>query len=376
MARDDVKIPIDKHRLTKRWTWPRIKRGNRGSSSPIEDRNHKRPLVNYFFSFHPAIIKETVENGKKPGFGVNRRCIHLTYHCRFLTERPTFHPRLFFSLPIGQSVSIFNAVLPSEPCTRTPARSVKAQWNGRESCMRGRPLRTRHPSVRLISIRVGTLGGASQFLPVFARVTIDRWFNAPWPCFRDTISGEIKRSPLGREKTTGSVRWLNRDGRFVIPSLFFFFLSVKCSCVSRQSNSNCWKVSLGFWLLLSSFFTRMNDSTISVGILYRFLDERWTRFFADIGLSWGVSLSVKTCPSPSTRTISLSYPVHESWTTIREVNRENVTKDDSSFSIDSCKQFVTLWKITFIISSALLRFNIFNPNLFPSCIHFIKPIDH
>lgn len=26
----------------------------------------------------------------------------------------------------------------------------------------------------------------------------------------------------------------------------------------------------------------MNDSTISVGILYRFLDERWTRFFADI----------------------------------------------------------------------------------------------
>lgn len=219
-------------------------------------------------------------------------------------------------------------------------------------------------ATRLISIRVGTLGGASQFLPVFARVTIDRRFNAPWPCFRASLSatrfpGEIKRSPLGREKTTGSVRWLNRDGRFVIPSLFFFFLSVKCSCVSRQSNSiveKCHSDS-GFWLL--PFFTRMNDSTISVGILYRFLDERWTRFFADIGLSWGVSLSVKTCPSPSTRTISLSYPVHESWTTIREVNRENVTKDDSSFSIDSCKQFVTLWKITFIISSALLSFQYF-----------------
>lgn len=187
MARDDVKIPIDKHRLTKRWTWPRIKRGNRRSSSPWGSKS-QTTACKLLFPFFPAIIKETVENGKKPGFGVNRRCIHLTYHCRFLTERPTFHPRLFFSLPIGQSVSIFNAVLPSEPCTRTPARSVKAQWNGRESCMRGRPLRTRHPSVRLISIRVGTLGGASQFLPVFARVTIDRRFNAPWPCFRASLS--------------------------------------------------------------------------------------------------------------------------------------------------------------------------------------------
>lgn len=127
--------------------------------------------------------------------------------------------------------------------------------------MRGRPLRTRHPSVRLISIRVGTLGGASQFLPVFARVTIDRWFNAPWPCFRDTISGEIKRSPLGREKTTGSVRWLNRDGRFVIPSLFFFsFCEVQLCFAPIQFH--CWKVSLGFWLLASSFFhedERFND---------------------------------------------------------------------------------------------------------------------
>lgn len=140
---------------------------------------------------------------------------------------------------------------------------------------------------------------------------------------------------------------------------FFFFSFCEVQLCFAPIQFHCWKVSLGFWLLLSSFFTRMNDSTISVGILYRFLDERWTRFFADIGLSWGVSLSVKTCPSPSTRTISLSYPVHESWTTIREVNRENVTKDDSSFSIDSCKQFVTLWKITFIISSALLSFQYF-----------------
>lgn len=43
-------------------------------------------------------------------------------------------------------------------------------------------------ATRLISIRVGTLGGASQFLPVFARVTIDRRFNAPWPCFRASLS--------------------------------------------------------------------------------------------------------------------------------------------------------------------------------------------
>lgn len=226
MARDDVKIPIDKHRLTKRWTWPRIKRGNRGSSSPIEDRNHKRPLVNYFFSFHPAIIKETVENGKKPGFGVNRRCIHLTYHCRFLTERPTFHPRLFFSLPIGQSVSIFNAVLPSEPCTRTPARSVKAQWNGRESCMRGRPLRTRHPSVRLISIRVGTLGGASQFLPVFARVTIDRRFNAPWPCFRASLSATRFPERLNdRKRENHRLCAVVKQRRTVRDSFSFFFFS-------------------------------------------------------------------------------------------------------------------------------------------------------
>lgn len=139
------------------------------------------------------------------------RCIHTPYHCRFLTERPIFHPRRFFFLPIGQSVSIFNAVPPSEPCTGLPAA-----WKRSGTTVHARPPTAHAPPIRLISIRVGTLGEASQFLPVFARVTIDRR-----PSLRDLVShdlhGEIN-DPYVRENRL-SLTGLNRAWLL----LFFFY---------------------------------------------------------------------------------------------------------------------------------------------------------
>lgn len=82
--------------------------------------------------------------------------------------------------------------------------------------------------------------------------------------FRDTISGEIKRSPLGREKTTGSVRWLNRDGRFVIPSLFFFSFCEVQLCFAPIQFQLLKSVTR---ILASSFFFFHEDE--------RFNDLRW-----------------------------------------------------------------------------------------------------
>lgn len=107
---------------------------------------------------------------------------------------------------------------------------------------------------------------------------------------------------------------LNRaDGSWLL--LFFFLWSAVYPLCFAPIRSSCKSVTtekriLGFSFLLLAL-TRMNDSTIFVGILYRiygFLDKRrfsiwWTSF---VNITYGllrVSLSIKTYPS--TRTISL-----------------------------------------------------------------------
>lgn len=268
------------------------------------------------------------------------RCIHTPYHCRFLTERPIFHPRRFFFLPIGQSVSIFNAVPPSEPCTGLPAA-----WKRSGTTVHARPPTAHAPPIRLISIRVGTLGEASQFLPVFARVTIDRR-----PSLRDLVShdlhGEIN-DPYVRENRL-FLTGLNRAWLL----LFFFYFwwsAVYPLCFAPIQSS--WKGKgesvgtrrFGFWPFLFSLLvlTRMmNDSTIPVGILHGFLDKR--RFSIWI---WWNSFGGNHAYGPLGgfaiyQNVPLSIPqgrsacVHESWATIREVNRiKNVTNDDSSWFV-------------------------------------------
>lgn len=119
--------------------------------------------------------------------------MHTPYHCRFLTERPTFHPRRFFFLPIGQSVSIFNAVLPSEPCTG----GLSAAWK-RSGTTANRACAATHCAcvTRPSYIYKGRYPRRGQSVLARFRSGDDRSVaTTPWPCFRaslrDTISGEI-----------------------------------------------------------------------------------------------------------------------------------------------------------------------------------------
>ena len=97
--------------------------------------------------------------------------VHLTTVAFWPNDR--FSILVFFP-PIGQSALIFKDVLPSEPVEVGPQRESAVK---RPRIVHARLSMAHAPASCLISIRAATFVEASQSLPVYARVTIDRSFD-------------------------------------------------------------------------------------------------------------------------------------------------------------------------------------------------------